>query len=144
MKKSIFIVAVFCLIALLTLSVSAYAEATKIEQQIAQKAQQNEKIVRAACVVYKRDCVVCVQTKNMTSKTEYNDYVADLKAQIKADFEIDNVYVCANPKVMRLIDKLQQLDEKQREEAIKRLIDAEKQRRSTGLLPLPTALDLFK
>lgn len=144
MKKSIFIVAVFCLIALLTLSVSAYADATKIEQLIAQKAQQNEKIVRAVSVVYKRDCVVCVQTKNMTSKTEYNDYVADLKAQIKADFEIDNVYVCANPKVMRLIDKLQQLDEKQREAAIKRLVEAEKQRRSTELLPLPTALDLFK
>ena len=107
-----------------TLSIGqlAFAE-TDCEQKICEMAKANEKVKEAKCVVYERNCVVAVRTEQFTQKSEYETYVKDLVEKIKAECDLEKVFVTRNPKVMKQIEELSKLNEQQRDEAIQKLIE---------------------
>ncbi len=142
MKKFLLAVFVLCAITLLTISQSAFA--TDTEQAIADIALKNEKVVRAACVIHMRSCVVALQTQKFSSREEYDTFVSTLTEQIKKDYEIDTVYVSRSPKVMQIVNKLAKLDEASRQEIVRRLIEAERRRtEAIHKIVIPTIFGLF-
>ena len=100
----------------------AFAE-TECEQKICEMAKANEKVKEAKCIVYERNCVVAIKTEQFTQKSDYEAYVKELVEKVKAECEVDHVFVTRNPKVMKQIEELTKLDEQQRETAIQKLID---------------------
>lgn len=113
----------FFAILLLTLAVApTFALATTTEQEICDFALQNDKIKKAKCVVYERSCIVAIQTEKFANKTEYCNFVTDFENQVREKYQIDNVFVTRNPKVMNRLDKLDTLDDTQKQEEIQKLI----------------------
>ncbi len=123
MKKVIIIG--LLIMTLTMLFVSAYAFAETTEQQICSIAMQNEKVKAAKCFVYERNCVIAIKTEKFTTKTEYEQYLKKLTDEIKTKFEIDNVCVTRNPKIMKKIEMLEKLDEDKRNKLIQEIIDRE-------------------
>ena len=108
----------------ITLSVGqlAFAE-SDCEQRVCQLAMANDKVKEAKCVIYERNCVVAVRTEQFTQKSEYEMYVKELVKNIKAECDVEHVFVTRNPRIMKQIEELSKLDEQQREEAIQKLIE---------------------
>lgn len=118
MKKIITVLLLTLLLAFM--GTVAYAETA--EKQIAELAMSNEKVVKAECVIYRRNCVIAVQTEKFSTRSEYERYRGELVQNVKARFELDNVYVTRNPKAMAQIEQLAALSEEERNEKIEELI----------------------
>ena len=110
---------------ILTLSIGQLAFAETCEEKICKMATENEKVAEAQCVIYERCCVVAIKTEKFTSKNEYDKFVDELTEKIKADCEVDHVFVTRNPKVMIKIKALAEKSQTEREQAIKELLDKE-------------------
>lgn len=120
MKK----IVTFLTILLLVLAVApTLAVATTTEQEICDIALQNDKIKRAKCVVYERSCIVAIQTEKFANKTEYCNFVEDFENQVRGKYQIDNVFVTRNPKVMSHLDKLDELEDTQKQAEIQKLVE---------------------
>ena len=122
MKKFVLIT---LLAIILSLTVGQLALAETCEAKICELATENEKVTEAQCVIYERCCVVAIKTEKFTTKSEYDKYVDELKEKIKAECEVDHVFVTRNPKVMVQINKLAGMSESERNKAIKELLDKE-------------------
>ena len=121
MKK---FVIVLLLVATIALSVAQLAfAATTCEQKICELAKADKRVTDAKCVIYERVAVVAIKTEQFTTKSDYKKYVEELSQKVKAECEVDQVYVTRNPKAMKQIEELSKLDENSRNEAIQKLID---------------------
>ena len=103
--------------------VPTMAMATTTEKEIADLAMQNEKVVKAKCVVYERNCLVAIQTEKFQSRTEYCNFVEQFENQVKSKYQIDNIKVTRNPKVMSKLDHFEKLGDAERTEQIQKLIE---------------------
>ena len=120
MKKLV----IYLALAMLVLAiVPSMAMATTTENEIANLAMQNEKVVKAKCVVYERNCLVAIQTEKFQSKTEYCKFVEQFESQVKAKYQIDNILVTRNPKVMSKLDHFEKLSDSERNAEIQKLIE---------------------
>ena len=120
MKKLV----IYLALAMLVLAiVPSMAMATTTENEIANLAMQNPKVVKAKCVVYERNCLVAIQTEKFQSKTEYCKFVEQFENQVKAKYQIDNILVTRNPKVMIKLDHFEKLSETERNAEIQKLIE---------------------
>ncbi|MCM1533824.1 MAG: YhcN/YlaJ family sporulation lipoprotein [Corallococcus sp.] len=122
MKK---IITGLLLAATLALCVCGTAFAATNEERICELATSNEKVISAECVIYQRTCLIAIKTEKFTTKSAYDEYLDGLKTQIKSDFEIDNVIVTRNPKIMSKISKLREMSDEQRNAEIEKLIQRE-------------------
>lgn len=138
MKHFLYALCVLSMIALLTTSVAVYA--TTSEDEIAGLAAANEKVVRAKCMIYKRNCLVALQTKEFTSHEQYKQFVAQLTEQITSGYEVDNVYVTRNPRAMQLMNKLDGLSQTERDKMLQRLLELVQHRSLAEPLPMPSNL----
>ena len=120
MKK---LVIYFALAMLVLAIVPSMAMATTTENEIANLAMQNEKVVKTKCVVYERNCLVAIQTEKFQSKTEYCKFVEQFEGQVKAKYQLDNILVTRNPKVMSKLDHFEKLSETERNAEIQKLIE---------------------
>lgn len=120
MKK---ILLALLIVAALALSIGqlAFAE-TNCEQKICEMAKTHEKVKDAKCVIYERNCIVAIRTEQFTQKSDYATYVKELVEKIKTECEMEHVFVTRNPKVMKQIEELSNLNEGEREQAIQKLI----------------------
>lgn len=121
MKKLV----IFLLLAV-TLALAAAPMAlaeTDQEARICQLAKQCDKVTDAKCLVYERTAIVAVKTEKFNTKSQYDAFVKSLCASVKSECQVDRVFVTRNPKVMRQIEELSQMDEDARQEAIDQLID---------------------
>ena len=111
------------IVAAVTLCVGqlAFAE-TECEVKICELAKSHEKVKEAKCIVYERNCVIAIQTEQFTQKSDYEKYVKELVEKVKAECEVDHVFVTRNPKVMKKIEELNKLSEQERDEAIQKLL----------------------
>lgn len=116
---------VLCLLiaATLALTIGQVAFAQTCEDEICQFVKQNEKVIDAKCIVYQRCCVIAIKTEKFTTKSQYTEFLDKISAKIKTDYQVDNVFVTRNPKVMKQIENLANLDETQRENAIAKIVD---------------------
>ena len=120
MKKLV----IYLALAMLVLAiVPSMAMATTTENEIANLAMQNPKVVKAKCVVYERNCLVAIQTEKFQSKTEYCQFVEQFEGQVKAKYQIDNILVTRNPKVMSKLDHLEKLSDSERNAEVQKLIE---------------------
>lgn len=120
MKKLVLALLVVLTIAL---SVAPIAVATTCEEEICEIAKQNKKVTDAKCIVYERCCIVAIKTEKFTTKSQYDKYLEEVTNVIKEKFEVDHVFVTRNPKVMKQIETLSELDENERDDAIRQLIE---------------------
>lgn len=120
MKK--FIVALLALFALaLTVAPAAFAE-TDCEAKICDLAKQNEKVTQAKCVVWQRNAIVAIKTENFATKSDYSKFVKQLTDEVTAQCEVDRVVVSRNPKVMKQVQTIAELQGEEREQAIAQLL----------------------
>ena len=120
MKK----IVIYLALAMLVLAiVPSMAMATTTENEVANLAMQNPKVVKVKCVVYERNCLVAIQTEKFQSKTEYCKFVEQFESQVKAKYQIDNILVTRNPKVMSKLDHFEKLSDSERTEQIQKLIE---------------------
>ena len=117
--------------------------ATATEQKICELAKANDKVTDAQCVVYERCCIVAIKTKKFTSKSQFDEYVNELREKINAECEIDHVIVTRNPKIMKEIVELNKLDGEQRNDAIQKLIEEAKQHKPPRkpMIPNQTSIE---
>lgn len=120
MKK--IVMALLALVAL-TLAVAPAAFATDCETRICELATQNEYVTKASCVVYERTAVVAIKTEKFTTKSQYETFVKELTTKIKSECEVDHVFVTRNPKIMRQIEELSEMDDEQRDEALQKILE---------------------
>ena len=126
MKK---IAAIFLLVTLLACCTAAVAYAsTATEEHVKQLATEHDKVTACECVIYKRACVVAIKTEKFSTKSEYDEYVENLKEQITADCEVDYVFVSRSPKMMHQLVELNKLSNEERTKAIEELIAQQLQR----------------
>ncbi len=135
MKKTLLILLTFLILALSAAPI-AFAQ-TDCEAKICKMATENGKVKEAKCVVYQRTAIVAVKTENFTAQSQYKAYVNDLTEKIKSQCEVDHVFVTRNPKIMKQIEELSQTDEKDRDEAIQKLIEELTQFRPIRRIDLP-------
>lgn len=121
--KKLVLISLLTIVLALTIGQAAFAETC--EEKICNMATENKKVTEAKCVIYERCCVLAIKTEKFTSKNEYEKFVAELKEKIKADCEVDHVFVTRNPKVMVQINKIAEKSEAEREQLIKELLDKE-------------------
>ena len=121
MKKILLALLIVVAVAL-SIGQLAFAQ-TACEQKICEFAKTNEKVKDAKCIIYERYCVVAIKTEQFTQKSDYENYVKELVEKVKADCEVEQVFVTRNPKVMKQIEELSKLDEQQRDQAIQKLIE---------------------
>ena len=122
--KKLILFALLTVILALSIGQVAFAE-TCCEEKICKLATENDKVTEAQCVIYERCCIVAIKTEKFTSKNEYEEYVKELTEKVKAECEVDHVFVTRNPKVMTQIQHLANKTEAEREEIIKQLLDKE-------------------
>lgn len=120
MKKFVICLAILMLTLIM---IPTLALATTTEQEICNLAMQNDKIKKAKCVIYERNCIIAIQTEKFANKTEYCSFVDDLKNQIKEKYQIENIFVTRNPKVMNQLDKFDTLDDSQKQTEIQKLVE---------------------
>ena len=103
---------IYLALAMLVLTIlPTFAMATTTEKDIANFAMQNPKVTKAKCVIYERNCLVAIQTEKFQSKTEYSNFVEKFENLVKAKYQIDNIKVTRNPKVMSKLDHFEKLSE---------------------------------
>lgn len=124
MKKILTVI----ILALAFVLMGTAAYALDVETQIAEMATKNEKVIKAECIVYQRTCVVAIKTEKFSTKTEYETYRQNLIKTIKDNYEVDNVIVTRNPKVMAEIERLRNLSEEERSKEIEKILERELQR----------------
>lgn len=135
MKK--FVIALL-LVATIALSVGQLAFAsTHCEHKICELAKANEKVTDAKCVIYERTAVVAIKTEQFTTKSDYQKFVKELVEKVKEECEVDHVFVTRNPKVMKQIEELSNLNEQQRDEAIQKLIEEVMRRKPNHKIRIP-------
>ncbi len=100
-----------------------FAMATTTEQDIENLATTEQKVLRAKCIIFERNCLIAIQTEKFATKSEYKEYTEQLKNIIKEKYQIDNVGITRNPKLMKEMEMLQLLDEQQRSEQIQQIIE---------------------
>lgn len=122
-----------CLLACCTAAI-AYAETTS-EQHVKQLATEHEKVTACECVIYKRACVVAIKTEKFSTKSEYDEFVENLKKQITEDCEVDYVFISRSPKMMHKLVELNKLSETERAKAIEELIAQQLQRHEHKIPP---------
>ena len=122
MKK---LVLLTILTVMLALTIGQVAFAETCEEKICQMATENEKVADAKCIIYERCCLVAIKTEKYTSKSQYDKFVKELTEKIKADCEVDHVFITRNPKIMVQIAKLADKPQAEREQVIKELLDRE-------------------
>lgn len=121
MKKILTVVILVLMLAFM----SAVAYAQETESQIEELAKANDKVVKAVCIIYQRNCVVAIKTEKFVTRSEYDAYKKALTEEIKAKFQIDNVYITRNPKIMAKMELLSALSETERNKAIEEIINNE-------------------
>lgn len=121
MKKVFTVVLVICCLYCATSTLAANAS-TETELSIASLAKEDSRVVCAVAVVEKRICVVALQTKGFASKSQYDKFTAELTKKIADNFEIDNVYISRNPKVMIVAKQIAQANLSQRQQIIEQLV----------------------
>ena len=121
--KKLLLISLLTILLALTIGQLAFAETC--EEKICKMATDNEQVTEAQCVIYERCCLVAIKTEKFTSKSQYDKYVNELTEKIKAECEVDHVFVTRNPKVMVKIKTLAEKSESEREEMIKELLDKE-------------------
>ncbi len=121
--KKLILVTLLTVIVALTVGQAAFAET--VETQICEIAKQNEKVLDAKCIVYQRACLVAIKTEKFTTKSEYEEYLKQFKDTIKSEFEIDDVFVTRNPRIMQKLNMLSSLNENKRNEIVKEIIEKE-------------------
>ncbi len=115
---------IYLALAMLVLAIlPTFAMATTTEKEIANVAMQNPKVTKAKCVIYERNCLVAIQTEKFQSKTEYSNFVEKFEKLVKAKYQIDNILVTRNPKVMSKLDHFEKLSESERKAEIQKLIE---------------------
>lgn len=134
MKK---VILCLLIIAAFTLSIGQFAMAQSCEQEICEFVKQNPKVTDAKCIVYQRCCVIAIKTEKFTTKSQYTKFLDDISAKIKAEYEVDCVFVTRNPKIMKQIENLADMDESQRENAIAKIVDDVLHNRPAPKLILP-------
>ena len=123
MKKIILTVLLLTILATALFTVTAAASTW--EDKVCEIVKQNERILDAKCIIYERSCLVAIKTEKFVTRSDYEEYLNIVTEEIKSQCEIDNVIVTRNPKVMQKINKLLKLDEKERQEKIKEIIERE-------------------
>lgn len=141
--KKLLLAVLLIVTAALCLGQIVFAE-TATEQKVCELAKANDKVSEAKCVIYERGCIVAIKTEKFTSKTQYEEYVKELREKIKSECEVDHVIITRNPKVMKEIDELSKLDGQKREEAIKKLVEEVKQHKAhrKPMLPKKTGIEM--
>ncbi len=91
------------------------------EKQIASIAKKSAEVERCSCLVYEHNCIIALKA-NFESKSKYNEFCHKLEKEIKASYQIDNVFICGNPKIMCMIDTIAKASEQRREEIIEKLL----------------------
>lgn len=91
------------------------------EKQIASIAKKSAEVERCSCLVYERNCIIALKA-NFESKSKYDEFCQRLEKEIKASYQIDNVFICGNPKIMCMIDTIAKASEQRREEIIEKLL----------------------
>ncbi len=115
---------IYLALAMLVLAIlPTFAMATTTEKEIANIAMQNPKVTKAKCVIYERNCLVAIQTEKFQSRTEYCNFVEKFEKLVKAKYQIDNIKVTRNPKVMSKLDHFEKLSESERKAEIQKLIE---------------------
>ncbi|MCM1043136.1 MAG: YhcN/YlaJ family sporulation lipoprotein [Corallococcus sp.] len=114
-------------LALLTLSLfvipSAYAM-TKTEQQIADDVKNMDNVKDAVVVIYGDKCVIALRTQKVIKKSQCNEIKnAVRETALKADGKLNDIFVTCNVKVFVEAEKIAQMDENQRQQAIETLLD---------------------
>ena len=122
-KKICMIVLPILALILLLLPCTAFASATTQEKEIAQIAESSEKVKTAKCLVYERTCVIALQTEKFTDKSAYDQFRTELEMEILEKYNLDKVIITRNPKIMHAIERLQQMSETEREEAIQKFFE---------------------
>lgn len=142
MKKIILLCIFIAIMTTLLTSGFALADANSTERQICELATQNEKVIDAKCLVYERNCLIAIKTEKFSTKTDYEQYVNDLTNEIKTKYEIDEVYVTRNPKVMHKLAILEKLDGDKRDKLIKEIIERELNKDNQPLKPIMPRLTM--
>ena len=133
MKKIFALILLTALLACCTAAV-AYAS-TAAEEHVKQLATEHDKVTACECVIYKRACVVAIKTEKFSTKSEYDEYVENLKEQITEDCEVDYVFVSRSPKMMHQLVELNKLNDAERTKAIEELIAQQLQRHEHKIPP---------
>lgn len=120
MKK--FLVALIVIMTLALAMGSVASAQTETEGAICDLAKQNDKVLDAKCVVWERTAIVAIKTERFSAKSAYKEFVNKLTDEITSQFQVDRVIVSRNPKVMKQVEAISQLEGTEREEAIKNLI----------------------
>ena len=110
---------------IVSLTIGQVAFADCCEDKVCRLATENEKVTQAQCVIYQRCCLVAIKTEKFTTRSEYDNYVKELTEKIKAECEVDQVFVTRNPKIMVQIEKLANKPQAEREKAIEELLNNE-------------------
>lgn len=111
------------LIAVVATTTATVCFATNVESEIVALTKKNEKVTDALCIVYKKNCVLAIKTEKFVSKKEYDTFKTELEKEICEKYGLEHVVVTANPKAMHAINKISELSETEREEAIKKFVE---------------------
>jgi len=118
--------AIIAAILILTICCSlGTAFAATSEEHICELALQNEKVLKAECVVYHRACVLAIKTEKFSTRSEYEKFCEDLTQKVKNDCEIEYVVITRSPKVFHKINALNKLPEDKRNELIEDIVNRE-------------------
>lgn len=142
MKKIFLLGIIIAMLTAMLVSAFAFADTMTTEQQICELATQNERVLTAKCLVYERHCIVAIKTEKFATKTDYEQYVDELTNEIKSKFEVDNVIVTRNPKVMHKLTMLEKLDGDKRDKLIKEIIERELNKDNLPLKPIMPRLTM--
>lgn len=120
MKKLLFSILSIVLAATF-LPVCAYAD-TSQEAEISTYVEQSEKVAKCKSLVFEKMCIVAIKTEKFLNKSEFDQFKVNLSRELGEKFDLEYVVVTRSPKAMHAIEKISELSENEREEAIKDLI----------------------
>ncbi len=138
--KKWFILSIMLLITAIALPV--YAGAADASAEISELAKADNRVKDAKTIVYGDSCVIAVRMENMHKKSDYIAYKDSLAQTVKDKYaDISFVAITANPKIYREIEKLSELDEKDRTAKIEEMITRFREAKN-GRLPFDRPDDL--
>lgn len=97
--------------------------ASNNENEIVNLAKQNEKVKEANCVIYENNCILALKTEKFLSRSEYDAFKIALEKTICEKYNFQHVVVTANPRAMQAINKISELSDSEREEALKKFVE---------------------
>lgn len=120
--KKILIILMLAVTVALVLPTAAFASTDK-ETAITEIAKSNQNIKEAVTIVKDDIAVIAIKTDVIT-RTQYWALKEKLSQSITEKFaDITNVYVTNNPKVFHTLQKLSNMDDKQRQTELEKLMD---------------------